>query len=91
MTEADLIALTPTQDELAALIARRTDADTPEAARQIAEWLNGPMPADSYADPAHDNAAAHDAGRSIPDGEDVYSDDRKFGGDHTPDTPIGRR
>lgn len=88
--EAELTALTPTKDELTDLVARHGGTDRPEAARQIAEWLNGPMPADAYADPTHDMTAAGDAGKSIPDGEDVYTDDRRFGDDHTPDPPMGR-
>lgn len=90
VSEEDLIALTPTQGELSTLVAEREGLARDEAERQVAEWTNGPMPADSYADPSHDLAAGRDAGRYVPDGEDALSDDRRFGDDDAAEPPVGR-
>jgi hypothetical protein len=49
------------------------------------------MPADAYADPTHDDAALSEAGRYVPEGEDVLSDDSRFGDDDLPDRPMGRQ
>ncbi len=59
--------------------------------RDLEEWREGPMPADAYADPTHDDEATRDARRYIPEGEDPLADDSRFGDDDVPDRPIGRR
>jgi hypothetical protein len=91
VSEEDLIALSGRKDEVVATIAGAS-GDTPaEIERQIDEWRQGPMPADAYADPTHDNAAARDAGRYVPDGEDALADDARFGDDDMAERPIGRQ
>ena len=90
LVEEDLLALTPTRDELVDLVARSAGEPVPEAGRQVDIWLEGPMPSDAFADPVHDDAAIREAARYVPEGEDVLSDDSRFGDDAVPATPIGR-
>lgn len=71
-------------------IAKVEGLSLAEAQRQLAEWVAGPMPADVYADPSHDDAALRDSARHVPPGEDPMSDDQAFGDDNIPDRPIGR-
>ena len=90
VSEADLTSLSGKRDELVAVIADAT-GDTPnEAGRQVAEWMEGPMPSDAFAHPTHDNAAARDARRYVPPGEDPLSDDARFGDEDQPEPPMGR-
>lgn len=91
LDEDRLTALSGAQDELVAALAEASARDRTEAARDLEAWREGPMPADAYASPLHDDAAARDAGRYVPEGEDPLSDDRRFGDDHVPATPMGRR
>jgi hypothetical protein len=77
---------------LAKRLAEKTDMEAEEAEQQLAKFLAGPMPADSFADPSHDQDAMRDSGRYVPAGEDVYDDDRRFGDDSVVETdrPMGR-
>ena len=89
--EEDWIAAAGERADIAAAIARWTGNDLTEAERDLEEWREGPMPADAYADPTHDDEATRDARRYIPEGEDPLADDSRFGDDDVPDRPIGRR
>jgi hypothetical protein len=90
LDEGDLTAMSGEKVELvAALTGRGRDAS--EAERQVEDWRETPMPADAYADPAHDAAAARESRDYVPEGEDPLADDRRFGDDEVPDRPIGRR
>ncbi|AHM05232.1 hypothetical protein roselon_02947 [Roseibacterium elongatum DSM 19469] len=91
VSEEDLIALSGHRDEVIATLAGATGETPTDIARQMDEWRQGPMPADAYADPTRDNAAARDAGRYLPEGEDVYADDDRFGDEGVADRPMGRR
>lgn len=91
LDEARLTSLSGTREELAEALADASPRDRQEALRDLEAWREGPMPADAYADPSHDNAAALDAERYIAPGEDPLSDDRRFGDDEVPSTPMGRR
>lgn len=88
--EDRLISLSGERDELIAALAEVSARDRADAESALEDWRQGPMPYDAYADPSHDNSAAMDAGRYIPDGEDALSDDRRFGDDDVPATPMGR-
>lgn len=61
-----------------------------EADEAIEEWLAGPMPADVHMDDHLDNLNIRRSARERPEGEDVLDDDRRFGDDLTPTTPVGR-
>jgi len=89
--EEEWIAAAGDRADIIATIARCTGDDLSEAERALEEWREGPMPADAYADPVHDNAAARDAGRYIPEGEEPLDDDGRFGDDNLQDRPMGRR
>ncbi len=91
LDEARLTGLSGTPDELAEALAEASARDRQEAMRDLETWREGPMPADAYADPTHDDAALSQAGRYVPEGEDVLSDDARFGDDDQPDRPMGRR
>ncbi|GAA5069503.1 hypothetical protein N0B44_00670 [Roseibacterium beibuensis] len=91
VAEEDLIALSGDRDEVIATVAGATGETPAEIGRQMEDWQQGPMPADAYADPTHDEAAARDSERYLPDGEDVYSGDDRFGDDDVADRPMGRR
>jgi hypothetical protein len=77
---------------LARRLAEKTEMDPEEAEQELASFLGGPMPADSFADPAHDDDALKESARYVPAGEDVYDDDRRFGDDSVSETdrPLGR-
>jgi hypothetical protein len=91
LTEGDLDDADGSTATLAKRIAEADGTITPaEAQQDLHEFLSGPMPADAYADPLHDNAAAMDSGRYVPEGEDPLADDERFGDDETPEPPMGR-
>jgi hypothetical protein len=91
LDEDGLIALSGEREELVGALEQRSARDRVEAERDLEAWREGPIPSDAYADPSHDNAAARDAGRYIPEGEDPLSDDRRFGDDDMAERPMGRR
>ncbi|MEM7641316.1 MAG: hypothetical protein AAF366_02170 [Pseudomonadota bacterium] len=90
LTDGDLAEADGSTAVLAKAIARADGTDPVEAQQALHDFLSGPMPADAYADPAHDNAAAKGSAAYIPEGEDALADDRRFGDDHIPATPMGR-
>lgn len=75
---------------LARMIAERQDIEPEEAQQDLHEFLDGPMPADAYAAPVHDDAAVRDSARYVPAGEDEFDDDERFGDDGTEENPVGR-
>ena len=90
LTDADLADADGSTATLAKRIADVQSEDPAEAQQRLHEFLDGPMPADAYADPTHDNAAVMESERYIPEGEDPLADDRRFGDDEIPATPMGR-
>lgn len=89
--DADTVAdLSGNRAEFNAYLGQIYNLTLREADEQIDEWLQGPMPTDALMDEAHDNASITASGRHIPAGEDVYSEDRDFGDDRLPTTPMGR-
>ncbi|WP_179381441.1 hypothetical protein [Jannaschia marina] len=90
LDDADLEAADGSTAELARRIAEKRGTDAAEAQQRLHEFLAGPLPADAYAAPVHDNAAVRDSGDYVPEGEDPMADDERFGDDTTPDTPMGR-
>lgn len=75
---------------LARTIAEKQGIGAGDAQADLHEFLAGPMPADAYADPTHDDAAVRDSDAYIPAGEDASDDDRRFGDDGQLENPIGR-
>lgn len=90
LAESDL---SDADGDIAALSARLAAQDgiSPAEAQQALEaFLGGPMPADAYSAPQHDNAAVKGSEAYIPEGEDALADDRRFGDDDLADRPMGR-
>ena len=91
LTDADLEDADGSTAALARRLAEIDGTQTPAEAQQaLHEFLSGPMPADAYADPAHDDAAVADSHDYVGDGEDELADDRRFGDDATAENPVGR-
>ena len=64
-----------------AYIAEVTDQSPDEAREEIRNWIMGELPSDVVMDPSHDNHSIANASKYIPDGEDEYDDDARFGDD----------
>ena len=61
-----------------------------EADEEIAEWLQGPFPADAIMSEDNDNSQILHSRENIAPGEDVYDDDKAFGDDNIAQSPVGR-
>lgn len=90
LSDADLAEADGSTAVLAQRIAEKRGTDPGETQQALHAFLAGPMPADAYAAPVHDNDAVTDSGSYIADGEDAMADDARFGDDTTADTPVGR-
>lgn len=77
-------------DAMARIVAAHSDLTPNEASAAVTEVLTGPMPADGFAHPSHDNAAVTQSDAYVPEGEDVLADDARFGDGTAPEPPIGR-
>lgn len=64
--------------------------DHEEADADVEDWLMGEEPADTVMDETRDNESILRSAADIPEGEDVYGDDKRFGDDNNPDPPVGR-
>lgn len=64
-----------------AYIAEVTGLDPAEARDEIREWLSGEIPSDVVMDPIHDNRSMALSAKFVPEGEDEYDDDARFGDD----------
>lgn len=90
LSDGDLSDADGSVPALARRIADKQSADPAEIEQGLTEFLSGPMPADAYAAPGHDNAALRDSGDYVPEGEDPMADDNRFGDDQTTEAPVGR-
>lgn len=88
--EDDLLQLDGTRDALAGYLSARTEGDYEDVLEQIAEWRMGGIPADVRFNEINDNVNITASGRHVPEGEDVYDDDRAFGDDQEAAPPVGR-
>lgn len=79
--EDELEGIEGDQREFIAYIARVTEQETAEARDEIREWLAGEIPSDVVMDPGHDNRSMLLSSKFVPEGEDVYDDDKRFGDD----------
>lgn len=86
----DVAAVDGDRARFNALLGQVEGLSPREAEEEIDAWLAGPMPADAKFHEAHDNANIRESARSVPDGEDVYADDRRFGDDGAAVPPVGR-
>lgn len=90
LTDGDLTDADGSTAALAKRIAEAEGVEPADAQDRLHALLEGPMPADAYADPTRDNESAMDAGAYVPEGEDPLADDRRFGDDTVAEPPIGR-
>ncbi|WP_308916775.1 hypothetical protein [Jannaschia sp. LMIT008] len=90
LTDGDLTDADGDTAVLAKRIAEIEGTTPADAQERLHEFLEGPMPADAFADPTNDNAAVMESEDYIPAGEDALADDRRFGDDHTEENPVGR-
>lgn len=88
--ENDLLALEGDRERLVAYVAKAEGLERPEAERQVAEWLQGAVPADVAMDETRDSENIRASAAHIPVGEDVYSDDKDFGSETPAPRPLGR-
>ena len=75
---------------LKAHLMEATGQDAQTIEEELRIWLESSMPLDVMMDDSRDNEQIMESGRYISPGEDVYSDDRDFGDDNSPEPPIGR-
>lgn len=90
LTDADLAGADGSTAALAKVIADKQGTSAADAQQRLHEFLGGPLPADAYAAPVHDNEAIRDSGDYIPTGEDAMADDARFGDDGKTENPVGR-
>ena len=95
--EAELIDIDGDRGRFSGYVARLEETSREDAQDQVAAWLLEltDLPADVQMDPRRDNANIRESGRSIPPGEDVYSEDGRFGSGAEdegggPVNPLGR-
>lgn len=60
-------------------IAKITEQEPGDARDEIRDWLTGELPSDVVMDPEHDNHSIMLSEKYVPEGEDEYDDDEKFG------------
>jgi len=60
-------------------VAELTGQDPAEARDEIRDWLTGELPSDVVMDPLHDNHSILLSEKFVPEGEDEYDDDSRFG------------
>ncbi|GIT90687.1 hypothetical protein JANAI62_11420 [Jannaschia pagri] len=90
LTDAHLAEADGRIDVLATRVAQAEGMDLADAQTAVRAFLAGPMPADAYAAPQHDDAAIKQSQRYVPEGEDPLADDARFGDDDQADRPMGR-
>ena len=64
-----------------AYIAEVTAQEPTEVRDELREWLAGEIPSDVVMDPSHDNHSIALSAKYVPEGEDEYDDDARFGDD----------
>lgn len=98
MDEADLIEIDGDRDAFTEYTAKIEKTSLSDADEQIEAWLVEltDFPTDVKMDDRRDNDNIRESGRDIPVGEDVYSDDGRFGSGSWedegggPTNPLGR-
>ncbi len=89
-SQNDLLALDGNRQAFTDYLSQKNSLTASEAEEEIGLWLEGPIPIDVVTDEHHDNQSIIESARHIPEGEDVYAEDRDFGDDHKTENPVGR-
>lgn len=79
--EAALEEVDGDQRAFIAYIAELTGQEPGDARDEIRDWLAGELPSDVVMDPRHDNHSIALSSKFVPEGEDEYDDDARFGDD----------
>lgn len=79
--EAELEAIDGDQRAFITYVADLTGQELSETREEIREWLVGELPSDVVMDSRHDDHSIALSGKYVPEGEDVYDDDSRFGDD----------
>ncbi len=79
--EAELDSIDGDQRAFVACIADLTGQEPGDAREEIREWLMGELPSDVVMDPRHDDHSIRLSSKFLPEGEDEYDDDARFGDD----------
>jgi len=77
--EAELEEIDGDQRSFIAYVAEMTGQSAADAREEIRDWLTGELPSDVVMDPRHDNQSIALSSKYIPEGEDEYDDDARFG------------
>ena len=80
--EAELDEIDGDQRAFIGYIAQLTEQEPGDARDEIRDWLTGELPSDVVMDPRHDNHSIALSQKFVPDGEDEYDDDARFGDDN---------
>lgn len=87
--ESDLDGIDGDQRAFIAYVAGLSEQDMDGAREEIRDWLTGELPADVIMDPAHDNHSIQLSEKYVPEGEDEYDDDARFGDDNAREDNAG--
>ena len=79
--EAALEEIDGDQRAFLSYIAELGGSDAAEAREEVLDWLRGELPSDVVMDPHHDNHSIALSAKFVPEGEDEYDDDARFGDD----------
>ena len=79
--ETELEAVDGDQRAFIAYIAELTEQEPADVREEIREWLTGELPSDVVMDPRHDDHSIRLSSKSLPEGQDEYDDDARFGDD----------
>ena len=79
--ETELEAVDGDQRAFIAYIAELTEQEPADVREEIREWLTGELPSDVVMDPRHDDHSIRLSSKFVPEGEDEYDDDARFGDD----------
>lgn len=77
--EDELDEIDGDQRAFIAYIAKITEQEPGDARDEIRDWLTGELPSDVVMDPEHDNHSIMLSEKYVPEGEDEFDDDEKFG------------
>jgi hypothetical protein len=88
--QSDLIEISGNREGFTSYLARQHSLTENEAREEVGRWLEGPLPVDVATDEFHDNESISESARHLPEGEDVYNEDRDFGDDRLKEPPVGR-
>lgn len=81
--ETDLEEIDGDQRAFIAYVADLTGMGPAEARDEIREWMAGELPSDVVMDPRHDDHSIRLSRKFLPEGEDEYDDDARFGDDES--------